>query len=198
MEYLALPPVVAFVGFARSGKDTGALYLEKYGYKKKAEADKLRELALYLNPIIERKDENGQVIDRKAYKCWIEELGYEEAKTKISGIREFLVKLGHGARQVLDPDIWLNQVLPPDICFTELSQKITISDCRYKNTIDRVHECGGIAIEVRRKGKEAANDTERASISGLKADYVITNDGSIEAYYRELDKIMETCVSTKC
>ena len=46
--------IIGLTGYARSGKDTVAkILVDNYGYKRIAFADKIRELLVEINPILE-------------------------------------------------------------------------------------------------------------------------------------------------
>ena len=73
--------------------------------------------------------------------------------------------------------------------------KVILSDVRFQNEIDKIHELGGIVIKVNRPSisNSDAHESEK-NIDILKADYVITNDGTKEDLYKKLDNIVgEIC-----
>lgn len=70
--------------------------------------------------------------------------------------------------------------------------KAVVSDVRFQNEIDRIHELGGIIIKVNRPSisNSDAHESEK-NIDTLEADYVISNDGTKEELYKKLDNIIK-------
>jgi hypothetical protein len=106
------PSIIGLCGYAGSGKDTVAKIIVET-YKSNvvitAFADALRNLAAKLNVHLP-PEENG---DRVRYLDVLQKYGgYEKAKRAVPGVRKYLVALGYGMRELVDPDIWINMVLP--------------------------------------------------------------------------------------
>lgn len=112
--------LIGLSGFAGSGKDEVAkILVEACGYKKKAFADKLRNIATYLDVYM---PEIGMT-----YNQWLEKCGsYEEAKRRHPCIRKHLVDLGHGARTILWESIWIDNVLPERKVYESILDSETI------------------------------------------------------------------------
>lgn len=181
-----LPKCIILLGYARSGKDTAADYFSaKYGYTKKASGRKMRDLLEYMPIYIEHIEKDGTKL-YKTFKEWTELFGYEYCKDNITGYRKALVGLGHGAREILYQNIWIDRSLED----VEKGQKIVVSDGRYQSEIEKAQKLGGIAIEIMRT--KPVNDTEKESMSKLKPDYLLDNRNiSIEEFKVKLDKIIE-------
>jgi hypothetical protein len=165
------PKLVGLAGYARTGKDTVAGYLaEQHGYERLAFADKLRELALEIDPLI---DGEGY-IHPVPWKLLVKANGYEGAKEL--GGREMLVKLGAGCRKVLGPDVWLDALLPlpkqPHTGVMPFGSAVgelptVVSDVRYLNEAQRIVDLGGEVWYISRPGVGPANDEERRSIEQM-------------------------------
>lgn len=188
------PSLVGVAGFARSGKDTiGAYLAEHHGYQRRAFADKLRELALVCDPIL-GEDRYGR---ERRYADALTESGYEGAKTEWSEVRNFLVRLGAGARQVLGQDVWLDATLPPDgdpffPTWESYGLKpAVITDVRYPNEAKRIQALGGTLVYVSRAAASAANGEEAQSISRVLAECApithLYNNGTLEDLYRQVE-----------
>jgi hypothetical protein len=166
----ANPPVIGLCGYARVGKDTAGMILTNvFDYKRAAFAEKLREMAIALNPLIQDRDIT------KRYNEWIKEFGYDIAKEKVAGIRPFLVSLGESVRNVLGEETWINAVIP----LNYNGPPMVITDVRYKNEADRVKMLGGIIVQINKPGVIPANHTEATSISQIIPDIIINNDQTI-------------------
>ncbi len=61
--------------------------------------------------------------------------------------RQFLERLGTEAgREVLGQTIWLDQALPAGLDHAD--EVLIFTDCRFPNEAARIHECGGVVVEV--------------------------------------------------
>lgn len=181
--------LIGLAGYARSGKDTAAAYLAaEYGYERRAFADKLRELAEAINPVVG--------FGQATYQWALDTLGYEQAKNIYPEVRDFLVALGKGVREVLGPDIWLDACLPP-VRYAGLEvmhfggPPLVVSDVRYPNEACRIRDLGGDVWLIDRLGIEPANDEEARSIQELIDEGYVThriyNDGTIDDLHRHVE-----------
>lgn len=172
---------------AQVGKDTAAEYLEKKypgRVKRVGFADKLKEVSMLLFGLSHEQ-------------CY----GSKEVKEKVDpryGLtpREILQGVGEKMREVF-PGIWVDTVFYTTIpeyqkegfdCFV-------ISDVRYPNEGDKVHDEGGALIKVLRDAGGVSVGAEHSSETAMKNyenfDFVITNNGSFEDYYEKLDRLIE-------
>lgn len=78
--------------------------------------------------------------------------------------REMLVAYGKFARGI-DPDVWIKRLDLP------ASNVVVITDVRYTNEAQAIHEAGGWVIRVHRSGVEAANGEEWLSLEDM--DYYL-------------------------
>jgi hypothetical protein len=167
------PHLIGLAGFARSGKSTIGGILAEHGYEQRAFADKLRELAYEVNPLID----NG--VEAVEWRWMVDSKGYEHAKTAYGHEgRDMLVALGAGCRKVLGADVWVDAVLPLSPSLRTLT---VITDVRYANEALRIKQLGGEVWYVQRFGVGPANDEEYRSFKLLPPpDCIIANDGSLE------------------
>lgn len=134
--------IYILAGYARSGKDTAGAYLvEKYGVKRWAFADKLKEAAKRLTVMIPTSPLTGAVVEvlRAAgmdteYEMGTENLhvpfwdGRDETK------RHPCVQLGKAMRDVVDPMIWVRAVFEDEKFWADVRNTgVVITDCRYLN-----------------------------------------------------------------
>lgn len=174
--------LIALHGWAQTGKDTAAGFLAEKGWECRAFADPLRELAEAANPIV-LPDEvwragagpNGEDLqDLWRYHDSLEHFGYNEAKNH-GDFRDFLQRLGNGARQVFGDSFWVDQAT------TNITADTVWADCRYFNEADSVRSRGGIVVQILRDGTGPANDFERLhhSMGEYSFDVTIENSGSL-------------------
>ena len=154
--------LIGLCGYARCGKDSVADCMK--GFKKLAFATALkREVQRMLDVSSEK---GGSVVDDK-----------DKAK-----YRPMLVAWGQIKRNI-KPDYWIRKLATTynRVC----AEDIVITDVRYKNEIDWIHQMNGIVIMIARPGVGPANDEERRSFGEILAgdktgiDYTIVNDGSL-------------------
>lgn len=140
--------IIGINGYAQAGKDTIGDYLvREHGFVKFAFADKVRELAEAINPTLHS--------DRTLRHCLELCDGDWERVKSWDGVREFLVGLGQGCRDVLSEDIWVNQFLKWQI--ERLKQAdtrpIVVTDMRFPNEYKMIVDgCDGQAWHVTRPG----------------------------------------------
>lgn len=167
--------LVGLSGYAQSGKDTVAGILQrKYGYRRVAFADPLKELALKLDP---HPPEGHAPLS-----YLVKRYGWEHAKT-YPWIRKFLQDLGVGARDVLGSDIWVRRA------FLDIDQEmildwdtsIVITDVRFNNEIAAIKERGGRIVQVCRDGVGPVNGhISEAEWTNALFHATIHNNGSLD------------------
>lgn len=195
--------LIAFNGYAGSGKDTAAEYLaSRYGFQIRSFAAKLKDLAIAANPIVNpSSDLNAPWTLQEV----IRETGsLEAAKRKYPEVRGFLQRLGTaGVREHFGTDFWVDQILPihhgwgPEKGFPSwLPGRMAISDCRFPNEADRVKLLGGVIVRIERDGVGPANN--HASEVLLEAPGLITirnKEGRIDLLRKRLDDLVELLAS---
>lgn len=169
--------IIGLSGFGGSGKDTIASFLEDdFKFERRAFADKVRQFALLLNAFLPEAN--------ATYSQLISLLGYEQAKREHTCVRDYLVRIGHGARTTLGSTVWLDAALPPleteaGRCLIEKGGLYVYSDVRYLNEATRIREYGGSVWRVARPGCLPAHETERVSLEGVECDVVIDNKSDL-------------------
>lgn len=117
--------IIALFGPPGAGKDTvGKILVEQYAYRRVAFADKVRELALKLNPHIFSRDVCLQTV--------VETYGWEIAKREIREVRFWLERVGDGCREVLGEDVWIKSAFRT----VAVTENVVITDLRKFNEID--------------------------------------------------------------
>ena len=170
----AFPHVIALTGFARSGKDTVAGILSRYGYIRLAVADPLREWLYGLNPVVS-SDSYGRVFRVRDV---VDDVGWDEAKSTFE-VRALLQRIGEFGRELLGEDIWIETLHAK----MDPHEKYVITDARFKNEVKYLKKrVGAVAVHVHRPGIGPVNG--HISDMGVPLnllDGVITNDRDVVA-----------------
>lgn len=164
--------MVGLVGYAQAGKDSVAQTLvTRFHYKRVAFADKLKEMALLIDP----PPPKGHL----SLKTAVVMHGWEFAKT-FPPHRQFLQNLGVAARDVLDPDIWVKSALPEDWTWNPEYQRVVFTDVRFKNEIDFITINGGLIVRIERPGVGPVNrHVSETEWNDVKPVATIINDGNL-------------------
>ena len=167
--------LVALSGLAGSGKDVAAAQMASGGWRRQAFADKVRQVAYALDPIIPVL--TGYV--RLA--PLVDEYGWDRVKRSYPEVRRLLQRIGtEGGRQVLGQDVWV------DAALRKVTGPTIFTDCRFPNEADAVRARGGVAIRIERPGLESLRDEHgqvhlsETALDGYAFDAVIRNQGSVE------------------
>jgi hypothetical protein len=162
--------VIGLTGYAQSGKDTlASILVERYGYRRVAFADAIREFIYEVNPMVSCSP-TGYLKDL------VNLVGWDNAKQEPQ-VRRLLQDLGVAARKLIDEDIWvkvaLRSVSPGD--------RVVITDVRFENEAKHISELGGQLWRVKRPGVEAVNaHISETQMDGYKVDQIFLNNGSID------------------
>ena len=178
--------LIGILGKKYSGKDTTADYIcNKYNGTKLILADPLKEACkilfnfsdeqLYGN-LKENIDLNWGTSPRKI----LQYLGTDIFRNDINKIL---------------PDIgskfWINLM---SIKYSEIKKEkslIIVSDVRFQNEIDRIHEHGGFIIKLIRESIKNDDKHESENIDNLFGDYTIINDSTKNDLYHKIDTIIK-------
>lgn len=166
--------LIAFTGLPRSGKDSAADWLVLHGYVRRAFSDPLKDAAAILlgREPWEMRGEQG--FDREAV---LTEWGFST--------RDFLQRFGTEAmRNNFGADFWIKH-MRNRIAGVE---RVVITDCRFDNEVELVHELGGIVVEIRRPG--AAISSAHVSDKGVAADLVLDNNDTMPQFAEKIGKLM--------
>lgn len=204
-------PNVAFLGFARAGKDTAAeVAVEEFGYERFAFADKLRDCLYALNPTVAWVDHD---VEGKTYthldgstepllkftvaqpyetvQSVIDEHGWDGYKETVYGdeIRGLLQRFGtEVGRELLSDTIWVDEV-------DKHTGPLAITDCRFDNEYDKLAGRGTIFVRVNRAGITAVNAHKSENdFSDRDVDFVVDNDGTLEEFKAKIRDILQSVV----
>lgn len=167
--------IIGLSGYAQSGKDTVAnILVEKYGYKRIAFADPIRDLLYEMDPPVPMGA--GSEKHTVGLQNYIDIYGWDVAKqTPI--VRSMLQNLGVGARKVFGDKFWiyeaLSDVAPQD--------KVVVSDVRFVNEADWIQTFGGQIWRIKRVGTDAVNEhVSESEMDGYPVNQIFVNNGTVE------------------
>jgi hypothetical protein len=160
--------IIGLSGYAQSGKDsTAELLCLKYGYKRLAFADPMRQALMVINP---RLDSITRVSDL------VEDYGWDVAK-KNPEVRRLLQVLGTDfGRKMLGDDVWINIALSG----IKSEDKIVVSDVRFPNEAEAIKKLSGTVWRINRHNHSAVNShTSERAMDNYMFNFVIYNDGTL-------------------
>lgn len=175
--YFEKEMVLGLTGYARSGKNTIAdEFVKNANFEQVGFADNLKSILYSLNPYIFK---NGIYFHLQGL---VDRFGWDESKS-ITEIRELLQKLGtEGGRAALGENVWIDGLFNKPH-----GAKLVISDLRFENEMQAIHERGGYIIRVERPGVGPINNHSSENID-FDVDFVVMNDKTpIEAYNQVTD-----------
>lgn len=168
------PNIIGLTGPAGSGKDTVREILAKHGYYGMALADPIREM---LKPLL---------LACGVDLIWMTARHLKEKPMPVLGVsyRHLAQTLGTEWGRTLEPDFWLRiaaaSMAEVSIC-TFGPPCFVISDVRFPNEAEWIHDLGGQVWRIDRPGvapvREHASETLVASIT---PGFLLENSGSID------------------
>jgi hypothetical protein len=187
-----VPNIIGLTGFAQHGKNTVAEVFEGLGYRPKAFADALREMARRLNPVITW---SSGVVDGKTYTQvkryaeLVDEVGYEEAKKHAEARRVLQVLGTECVRDIIGENSWVHaltrQLFP--------GEKYVITDVRFPNEARAVASLGGEVWRVHRPDFDngiGADHPSEAHIESIGAHVVLFNASDVEGLQQMVKSII--------
>lgn len=169
--------LIALTGYARAGKDTvGQILVEQHGFTRVSFADKLKAMALRLDPVIEVSPDE----ETTPYHARLSEIvdlygGLDQAK-ELPEVRGYLQHLGVTARDCIHHDVWVSAALEP-----MPAGDVVITDCRFRNEAAAVADRGGKIVRVIRPGVQAVNaHVSEHDLADWPIDAEIHNNTTLE------------------
>ncbi len=171
--FRALTVTGRLIGFghrAQVGKDTAAFSAELTTF---AFADKIRLLVLQMNPYIKEADAHLRDL-------YINEESWQQLKCEYHEIRHYLQELGAGARDIIDPNLWIDCLLGDIDYFRGTGMDCAITDVRYPNEAKMILARGGELIRIDRPGVTRLDHPSECALDDWTDwDHVIENDGTL-------------------
>jgi hypothetical protein len=161
--------IIGLTGFARSGKDSVAKVLvEHYGFTRVAFADKIKDLLVEMDPILE----NGHHLS-----SMLEDYGWELTKAKPE-VRRLLQSLGVGARKIFGDNHWVVEATKN----LDRTANYVITDVRFINEAVWVKDVfGGPIWRVERPGVGPINNhVSENELNDYPVDCIFINNGALE------------------
>jgi len=160
-----LPPVVGISGSARSGKDTLCLLMQKI--LDKHEGKNIMR-AGFADAV--KADLHQLLVKRAGISAYTE----VEAEKKL--IRPLMVAYGTQLMRKMDSMHWVKRMDPSFDLAKTVKATLCITDVRYRNEIEWIHDRNGVVIYVNQEGNEPANAEEKRNDKMLRehADKVLT------------------------
>lgn len=169
--------LIGMVGLRRSGKDTAAAALIKHGYAGVKFAGALKAmLHAYLHYIGISPEDSERMIEGE-----LKETPTVAFKNRTP--RYAMQTLGtEWGRDLIHKNLWVNSTLRRAAMF----DKAVITDARFQNEVQAIHDAGGVIIRVTRPGVSADSHISEQETASLKHDYEITNDSTIDALHAKM------------
>lgn len=181
--------IIGLTGYIGSGKDTtGAALVKNHGFTRVSFADKVREVALAVDPIVAVQDNATarriEPATSAGYPAGIYfrlstvvgKLGWDEAK-KIPDVRRMLQRLGtEGGRNILGENVWV------EAAFRSAPKgDIAVTDVRFPNEASAIWERDGVLWRIERvAAPRSSNHPSETQIDNIVPDLTLSNNGTIE------------------
>jgi hypothetical protein len=197
--------VVGLHGYAQSGKDTVAkVLIERYGFKRLAFADALREALYRLNPwvcVVLPFNFDVPKEDYVRLRDLVDTYGWDEAK-QYHEVRVLLQAMGtEVGREVISDTVWI------DIVLRQIEQqwdgRFVITDVRFENEAQALDDAFGntsgaslVLAKIVRPGVGPVNaHVSDAGLPDFYFDETINNDGTLEDLGREVTALLGPLVT---
>lgn len=173
--------LIGLSGYARAGKDTvGEILVRDHGFTRVSFADKLREAALAIDPILWTWVPPGKERVAVRLSTVIDIHGWEYCKENYPEVRRLLQALGTEAgRNILGENIWVTAAfkgLDPD-------GKYVFTDVRFPNEYHAIGSWGGEVWRVSRPDTAPVNahPSETALDDGFYFHRYVHNNSTIKS-----------------
>lgn len=180
--------LIGFIGTKGSGKSTASTYLtSKYGFIENSFAAPLKKacqcLFLLTNEQVNGTLSQKETPDTRWFGCSPRQL-LQFVGTDL--LRNNLHKL----MPELGSDIFIHHFrlwFQEQVAFNP-NVKIVISDVRFQNELDFIHELGGTVVKIERGNEIVDTHVSESGICGLDGyDLLLDNNGDYDDLYKKLD-----------
>jgi dephospho-CoA kinase len=169
--------VLGITGRKQHGKSTIAEYLKKqYGFVETAFAYPLKDMLV----------KAGMATHEEVYGAQKNDL-----------VRWLLQKIGTDIfREQVDPNYWVKQMIE---IFPKDAKNVVVSDIRFPNEAQLIMSWyGGKIVKVIRPSEDSSDLHKSESlVEGLKADFTIINDSTIEDLNEKVDSLIRCIIDTR-
>ncbi|MFJ4960979.1 hypothetical protein ACIP6P_00670 [Streptomyces sp. NPDC088729] len=170
---------VAFIGKARSGKDTaGQRLVQHWNFTRLAFADPLKRMALQINPYVP----TGYGVTVRL-ESLIADVGWERAKEDYLEVRRILQHAGQTVRDH-DEDFWVRVLMANVRVADQWNMPVVVTDVRYRNEALTLKAHGFRLVRITRTsvtGRTRSLDRHRSEteLDDFTADETLINGGSV-------------------
>lgn len=179
--------IIGLIGKKRSGKDSFASVLvERYGYKRVAYADPLREALLRMDPCVDwDMDDDGDITPYQLSEVvgWI---GWERAKDIVPDVRRLLQSFGTDAIREIDEDFWVRAGAKQ---IDETPGPVVVTDVRFPNEADAIRKRGGLLVRITRPGYDGDGHPTETALDDYRADMEVSNTKDLERLYEVANSV---------
>lgn len=187
--------IIGLLGNKGSGKDTAGTYLvEKYGYKRYAFADPIKEISRHLFNLNDEQlygDKKEDIDERWNLKprTIFQRIGTEFGQYTIFNIfPELKEKFNTRQLWIYHFNLWLKDEIKKN-----KNINIVITDVRFGHEIEEIKKHGGEIIKISNpKLKKFDKHISEIEIITLKYDDKILNSKDLSYLYKQLDIIAQT------
>ena len=105
--------------------------------------------------------------------------------------RDLWIAVGNKLREVA-PDVWIRAVV--DSPADRNADILIVTDVRYPNEVDAIHERGGLVVKVTRSAIPEAADVADSALAGMPDadwDLVVANDGDLDALAVHAERVAD-------
>ena len=177
---------IAFIGKARSGKDTAASFLvRERSYTRVAFADPLKEMALRIDPLV-RTQSAWEPPVRLAK--LVGDVGWEYAKDNYPEVRRLLQSIGQAQRD-FDPDYWVNVVRRKLNAAESWNLPVVVTDVRYRNEAEMLQARGFRLVRIIRPVFGTNPELQHVSeteLDDFHTEWAVYNDGDVTQLRRAI------------
>lgn len=181
--------IVGLSGYASAGKDSmGTILQTKYGFTRIAFADKMKEFAYRLDPVVIIDQDGDEAAIRLHH--LVDQVGWDEAKQH-PDVRGLLQRLGTDAgRTVFGDTIWTRAAL-----VGHLDENIVVTDVRFPDEATYIKSLFGNVVRIHRPGFDAPNDhISEHALDDWDFDYELSNDRGLHELAHQVDKFVTRMV----
>jgi len=165
--------LMAFTGPAGCGKSTAADILVRAGWERVKFASTLKQMCRAMgmtDEMIEggEKEKPQSIFTGKTPRYIMQTLGTE------------------WGRRIIHPDLWTNITRSEIQRHLEVGRNVVVDDCRFENEAWCIRALDGHVVGMSGRGGIAGRHESEA---GVKPDYIINNNGTLEGLERRVDAL---------
>lgn len=188
--------LIGLTGYARSGKDTiGSRLVNEHGFVRVAFADAVRDATYTLNPQLS--------YDRDVWTVQeiVDQHGWEWCKTHVPEIRRLLQVMGtEVGRGIFGESSWTDiavrkiaEYANVESLVVGVTAKVVVTDVRFANEADLIHDLGGQVWKVERSGFGPVN-AHASEVLDFEVDRIVDNNTDIKGLFSKVDALLRSIV----